>query len=171
MNRTVFLVGARAAGKTTVGSALARGLGCFFVDTDQYLLETTSRTVASLVAEEGWDGFRSRECVALRTVTAPETVIATGGGMVLSESNRTFMHTHGTVFYLYAPASLLSERLTRVPEMDQRPSLTDRSLSDEVRAVLALRDPLYRQVAHHVLDASAPLQCLVEQAVRLLRAS
>lgn len=171
MERTVFLVGARAAGKTTVGKALARELGCGFVDTDQYLLEATARTVASLVTDEGWDGFRRRESAALRVVTAPETVVATGGGMVLSEDNRAFMRAHGTVFYLCASASLLSERLIHAPEADQRPSLTDRSLLDEVRDVLALREPLYQQVAHHILDASAPLQRLIEQIVCLLRAS
>ena len=90
MRHTIYLVGARAAGKTTFGGALARQLGCNYVDTDIHLRETTGETVADIVAREGWDGFRKRESAVLRAVTAPGTVIATGGGMVLAEENRRF---------------------------------------------------------------------------------
>ena len=95
MGHTIYLVGARAAGKTTFGGALARQLGCNYVDTDIHLRETTGETVADIVAREGWDGFRKRESAVLRAVTAPGTVIATGGGMVLTEENRRFMRENG----------------------------------------------------------------------------
>ena len=95
MGHTIYLVGARAAGKTTFGGALARQLGCNYVDTDIHLRETTGKTVADIVAREGWDGFRKRESAVLRAVTAPGTVIATGGGMVLAEENRRFMRENG----------------------------------------------------------------------------
>ena len=95
MRHTIYLVGARAAGKTTFGGALARQLGCNYVDTDIHLRETTGETVADIVAREGWDGFRKRESAVLRAVTAPGTVIATGGGMVLAEENRRFMRENG----------------------------------------------------------------------------
>ena len=102
MGHTIYLVGARAAGKTTFGGALARQLGCNYVDTDIHLRETTGETVADIVAREGWDGFRKRESAVLRAVTTPGTVIATGGGMVLAEENRRFMREHGIVLYLSA---------------------------------------------------------------------
>ena len=76
MGHTIYLVGARAAGKTTFGGALARQLGCNYVDTDIHLRETTGETVADIVAREGWDGFRKRESAVLRAVTTPGTVIA-----------------------------------------------------------------------------------------------
>ena len=71
-----------------------------YVDTDIHLRETTGETVADIVAREGWDGFRKRESAVLRAVTAPGTVIATGGGMVLAEENRRFMRENGIVLYL-----------------------------------------------------------------------
>ncbi|MEG1610156.1 MAG: shikimate kinase AroL [Bilophila sp.] len=165
MEETVYLIGARAAGKTTVGKALAQALSYRFVDTDLYLLETTGRTVAEMVTAEGWESFRRQEQTALRTVSAPRTVVATGGGMVLSAANRIFMREHGLVCYLYAPAFVLSERLARAPEATQRPSLTGEAIADEVATVLAFRDPLYRTTAHCILNASAPLQDVIEQAV------
>jgi shikimate kinase len=167
--QTIFLVGARASGKTTVGQALAKALECNFVDTDQYMLETTSLTVADVVAKEGWEGFRRRESEALRTVTEPGKVIATGGGMVLSEANRDYMRSHGTVLYLSAPASVLAGRLEANPEEAQRPTLTGRPIVEEMSDVLAAREPLYRGAAHHILDATAPLRDVIAQALALLR--
>jgi shikimate kinase len=167
--QTVFLVGARASGKTTVGQALAQALGCGFIDTDQYMLETTSLTVADVVAKEGWEGFRRRESETLRTVTGPGMIIATGGGMVLSEANRAYMRDHGTVLYLSAPASVLAGRLEADPEAAQRPTLTGRPIVEEIDEVLAARESLYRGAAHHILDASAPLQDVIAQTLALLR--
>lgn len=168
MNQTIFMVGARASGKTTIGRALADALGMAFVDTDHYMLETSSLTVAEVVASEGWEGFRTRESEALRIVTQPGVVVATGGGMVLAQANRDFMRERGTVFYLCAPASLLAARLESSPESAQRPSLTGRSIVDEVNEVLAAREKLYRDTAHHVLDASAPPTAVVGQALQFL---
>lgn len=167
--RIVFIVGARAAGKTTIGKGLAQALGCGFVDTDLHMLETTSLTVAQVVEKEGWEGFRRRESEALRAVTEPGMVIATGGGMVLSEANRQFMRAHGTVLYLSAPASVLAARLEAHPEASQRPTLTGRPIVEEMCEVLAAREPLYRDAAHHVLDATAAPGDVIAQALAVLR--
>lgn len=169
MTHTIYLVGARAAGKTTFGGALARRLGCRYVDTDVYLLETTGETVADIVAREGWEGFRKRESDVLRAVTAPGTVIATGGGMVLAEANRRYMREHGRVFFLSAPVEVLAARLRRNPLEAQRPSLTGKSLDDEVREVLEARLPLYRDAAHHELDARQSITELCLAVRTLLR--
>ena len=81
----LFLVGARASGKTTIGKALARSLGLPFADTDQHLLHRAGLTVEQIVAAEGWPGFRSRESQALQEVADAHPagcVVSTGGGMV-----------------------------------------------------------------------------------------
>jgi len=79
MSLPIFLIGARGCGKTTVGEALSRALGYAFTDTDHHLKLSTQRSVTEIVAEEGWEGFRARETESLKAVTAPGTVIATGG--------------------------------------------------------------------------------------------
>ena len=160
MGHTIYLVGARAAGKTTFGGALARQLGCNYVDTDIHLRETTGETVADIVAREGWDGFRKRESAVLRAVTAPGTVIATGGGMVLAEENRRFMRKNGIVLYLSAPAD---------PNAAQRPTLTGKSIAEEVAEVLAAREPLYRETATHILNAAATPKELLAEALAILK--
>ena len=166
MGHTIYLVGARAAGKTTFGGALARQLGCNYVDTDIHLRETTGKTVADIVAREGWDGFRKRESAVLRAVTAPGTVIATGGGMVLAEENRRL---NGIVLYLSAPAEVLASRLQANPNAAQRPTLTGKSIAEEVAEVLAAREPLYRETATHILNAAATPKELLAEALAILK--
>ena len=168
MPSSIFLIGARASGKTTIGRALAEALKYNFVDTDMYLQEIMHMTVADVVAREGWIGFRRRESEALMAVTMPGTVIATGGGMVLSAANRAFMRANGTVLYLNVPADVMAARLAVDPHTAQRPTLTGRSIIEEVADVLESREPLYRETAHHVLDASAPVGAVLHQALRFL---
>lgn len=179
---TIFLVGLRAAGKTTVGRALAEILGCPFADTDLHLRERVGLSVAEVVAAEGWQGFRARESAALRELAAmyaatnpasgsaaPGAVIATGGGMVLAAENRRFMREQGTVFYLAAPAGALAERLRSDPQAAQRPSLTGRAIAEETLRILAERGPLYEDAAHHILDGTARPEEICAQALSLLR--
>ncbi|CQI97156.1 shikimate kinase [Yersinia rohdei] len=168
MTQTIFMVGARGAGKTTIGKALAQALGYRFIDTDLFMQQSLQSSVADIVAREGWDGFRLRESMALQTVTAPKTVVATGGGAVLSHENRTFMCNHGLVVYLQASANVLAERLAEDPEDAQRPSLTGKPIVEEMLDVLASREVLYQEVAHHVLDATQRPEDVVEQILQIL---
>ena len=152
MTQPLFLIGPRGCGKTTVGMALADSLNRRFVDTDQWLQSQLNMTVAEIV-----------ERAALEAVTAPSTVIATGGGIILTEFNRHFMQNNGIVVYLCAPVSVLVNRLQAAPEEDLRPTLTGKPLSEEVQEVLEERDALYREVAHIIIDATnEPSQVISE---------
>lgn len=174
MTLPIYLIGARGCGKTTVGQSLALAQSCQFIDTDYWLQQQAGRSIAQIVEQEGWDAFRARETAALQAVTAPSSVIATGGGIILSEYNRHFMREKGVVIYLSAPVEVLANRLQAFPEEGQRPTLTGKPISEEVSEVLALRDGLYREAAHYVVDASlCPQQVVVEieAVLRLARAS
>lgn len=174
MTQPLFLIGPRGCGKTTVGQGLAAFLGFQFTDTDRWLVEQSGETVADIVEKEGWEGFRARESLALQAVTAPATVIATGGGMVLAESNRLFMRHHGSVIYLQVPAATLAQRLSASPQEDQRPTLTGKPMVEEIEDVLAQREALYQAAAHHVIDASLPVEQIIariQEVLRLARAS
>ncbi|WP_315969681.1 shikimate kinase, partial [Klebsiella pneumoniae] len=80
--------------------ALAKVRNFKFADTDHELQEHEQRTVAAIVQQEGWERFRALETQALERVAQPATIIATGGGIILSEYNRQFMRENGVVIYL-----------------------------------------------------------------------
>ncbi len=122
MTQPIFLIGPRGCGKTTVGHALARARHFQFSDTDHRLQAHEQRTVAEIVQAEGWARFRELETLSLKAVTLPNTVIATGGGIVLAEGNRQFMRENGVVIYLQASVSALIDRLrpTQKPNSGRR---------------------------------------------------
>lgn len=165
-----YLVGPRASGKTTMGALLSEALAVAlqpknssaspagasrwcFLDTDDLLVRTFGESIADFVAREGWAAFRHREMQALRAASAPNTVLATGGGCILDPANREYMRAQGCVLYLHAPAAVLAARLQAAPLAGQRPSLTGGDVCSEIRTVLAEREPLYRATAHTVVNA------------------
>ncbi|OCG47514.1 shikimate kinase II [Gilliamella sp. Choc5-1] len=168
MNKTIFLVGARAAGKTTIGKMLADKLSFSFIDTDNHLLKTTQKTVAEIVEKEGWEGFRARESQVLVDTTKPNRVIATGGGMVLAEHNRNFMKQNGIVIFLSAPVDTLAARLMKAPNVAQRPSLTDLPIIGEIEKILSERLPLYHDAAHYVINVDQDKGLILEKIIETL---
>lgn len=170
---TLFLVGMRACGKTTLGRALAERLGYAFADTDEIVRQGAGgREIVDIVAVEGWEGFRGRESLALASAAGPFTVVATGGGVVLNPANRHFLRRTGIGVYLAVPGRVLRQRLRLDPALAQRPPLPGDAgpashPADEVEAVLREREPLYREVARHVVPAEGAVADLVERMTNL----
>lgn len=162
-DRNIFLIGPRACGKTSIGRALADRLGFDFVDTDHVLVESVGMEIAEYVKQNGWDAFRDRETETLaRVATEGVRVVGCGGGIVLREANREILQT-GITLYLKTDAETLAARLMQDPNEAQRPSLTGKSIVDEVRDVLAERAPLYVGCADAVLLPGG-VDDVVEQA-------
>lgn len=161
----IYLIGPRASGKTTLGRRLAAKLRRPFVDTDARIRLRTGGTVAEIVAEGGWEAFREAEALVLAEVSVfSGQVVSCGGGIVLRQDNRELL-ARGLVLYLDVPVEELAERLLRNPENAQRPSLTGAGIAEEVRQVLAEREPLYRGLARVVIRCDACVEALVERAL------
>lgn len=166
----IFLIGARGCGKTTVGQKLAQACQFDFIDTDQILQQRAQRSIADIVADEGWPAFRALETRTLQSVPTSQAVVATGGGIILAPVNREFLRDNGIVIYLKAPVSVLAGRLELSPEDSQRPTLTGKPVVEEVREILAQRDALYAETAHYVVDAAGEPDEVVAQILAVLAA-
>ncbi|MDL2207510.1 shikimate kinase AroL [Desulfovibrio sp. OttesenSCG-928-F20] len=164
----IFLVGPRASGKSRAGALAAELLSLPLRDTDAMVKEAAGRDIDTLVREQGWDCFRAHERRALVQAANLGGLVATGGGIVLDRENRDLMRTSGRVFYLAAPLPCLRERLLQNPEAARRPSLTGAPLLDELAAIVAERECLYLDCAHHTIDASLPLEEVAGAIARLV---
>jgi len=146
----IFLVGLMGAGKTSVGKLLARRLGKTFHDSDQAIERATGVRIPVIFEIEGEAGFRARESrVLAELVKAPEIVLATGGGAVLSQENRRVLSENGTVVYLRASPHDLHHR-TRHDR--NRPLLQIDNPLAKLTSLFAERDALYREVADVIVD-------------------
>ena len=94
--KTVVLVGMMGAGKTAVGTALARQLGVAFKDSDEEIVRAANRTIAEIFERDGEPFFRARETEVIgRLLRGTPCVLSTGGGAFLSEANRALIHDVG----------------------------------------------------------------------------
>lgn len=141
----IFLVGPMGAGKSTVGRQLARALGRDFYDSDKEIEKRTGVSISWIFEMEGESGFRSREQKVLDDLTGlKDIVLATGGGAILSEENRRHLRSRGQVIYLSASVEQLFRRTAKDKN---RPLLQTDDPQRQITELLALRDPLYRDVA------------------------
>ena len=126
MSGSLFLIGPRGSGKTTVGRLVAQRLGIPFCDADQALEADAGRSVRAIVVEDGEPAFRDREeQILVKLVQLGPAVIATGGGVVAREANRQLLKTAGKAVWLTADADTLLERLTADPATaERRPNLS-----------------------------------------------
>src|SRR5690554_454227 len=107
---SVVLVGPMGAGKSTIGRLLAGLLSLEFVDTDTVIEQRTGADIPWIFDVEGEEGFRDREASVLaQTLDGSDRVIATGGGIVMRESNRELLKQHRGVIYLTADVEQLVE--------------------------------------------------------------
>jgi shikimate kinase len=164
--QAIVLIGMPGAGKTTVGAALAALMQWGFVDVDDVVAGEVG-DVPSFIEANGIDAFRAAESTAIARVTdalrggaAPDTVVAVGGGAVMSAPNRDLLTRTGTVVWLRASMATL---LDHVGDGAGRPLLADGAevalarLSDE-------RSPVYANTAAAVVDVDGldPNQIAVE---------
>lgn len=163
----ILLVGYRGTGKTTVGRILAQRLGWTFADSDDVVEAAAGKSVADVFAAGGETNFRDREAAALRDLCARErVVVATGGGAVLRAANRELFRSSGFVVWLTARPETIFSRLGSDPATSsRRPNLTPAGGMEEVRTLLAAREPLYREVAHFIVDADVPSPEAVADAI------
>jgi shikimate kinase len=146
----ISLVGLMGSGKTSMGKVLARLLGKSFVDSDHEIERVTGVRIPVIFEIEGEAGFRARECKMIEELTSRENILlATGGGAVLADANRALLKTRSTVIYLHAPVKSLLKRTMRDRN---RPLLQVADPAAKLQSLYEQRDPLYREVAHLVID-------------------
>jgi shikimate kinase len=146
----IYLVGLMGAGKTTIGRSLAWRLDWRFIDTDKEIERRTGVSIPTIFEIEGEEGFRKRESQVIADISGKNAwVVATGGGSVLREENRTAMRAGGFVVYLNVPPQMLWER-TRHDK--HRPLLQVADPLSKLSQLFTVRDPLYREVANLVVD-------------------
>jgi shikimate kinase len=148
----IYLVGPMGAGKTTVGRHLAELLGREFLDSDHEIERRTGASIPWIFEKEGEPGFRSRETSVIDELTTrKQLVLATGGGVVTQSPNREFLKQRGIVVYLYTPVEI---QLQRTYRDKNRPLLQVENPEKKLRELLRIRDPLYREVAHHIIETN-----------------
>lgn len=153
-DRPIALIGYRGTGKTTVAPLLARRLKWDWVDADVEVELAAGKSIATIFAEHGESLFRYLESDVVAELCARKrTILALGGGAILSETNRAHLHKCQAVVWLQAPVDLLEARIGGdATTAARRPNLTNHGGRTEIEALLAQREPFYRSCATLKVD-------------------
>lgn len=167
LEKTVVMVGMMGAGKTAIGTALARRLSVRFLDSDQEIESAANMRVSEIFARDGEPFFRAKEAqVISRLLESERCVLSTGGGAYLAAETRARITEAGVAVWLKADLDLLWQR---VRHKDTRPLLRTADPYDTLRRLYEARVPIYRQ-ADLVVEARPEyaIEDMVDEVVRVL---
>lgn len=140
------------AGKSTIGRHLAKQLHKDFYDSDQEIEKQTGAVISLIFEIEGEEGFRDRESRIIEKLSSRKNIVlSTGGGAVLREENRRMLRKNGTVVYLHIP---IETQLKRTSKSKHRPLLQTDEPAQKLKALMKVREPIYRQEADIIVRCS-----------------
>lgn len=167
IHQHIFLVGMPGSGKTTIGKALAQRQGMEFFDVDGVIQDKTGKTLQNIIIHDGEEAFRELEYEAIKDIVLHQkpSVIATGGGTVLSEKTVNLMRESGFVVCIERDVTQILDDL----DMEIRPLL-----KESIEYIFRLyeeRRPLYEQISHVQINNISNISDAVEAIVKALPAS
>ena len=150
--KSIVLIGMMGAGKSSVGRCLQQRTKVTLLDTDDIIAAKFGISIPEIFSKYGEHAFREAETQALRELApAKQTIIVTGGGIVLREQNIDFLKRLGIVVWLHGNRETLFERASRVRI---RPLLQSENPREAFAEILEARLPLYAKVANIRVDTS-----------------
>lgn len=144
--KLLFICGFMGCGKTTQGKKLAKEMGYYFIDLDDYISSKYDNTITDLFQEVGEDEFRKIETTALQECINDnvKALIATGGGTPCFNGNMDLMKANGKVIYLKMEPEALYNRLFNAK--NERPLIKDKANEEMllyIENLLKIREEFY----------------------------
>jgi XRE family aerobic/anaerobic benzoate catabolism transcriptional regulator len=143
--RYIALIGLRGAGKSTVGPMLARRLKTDFVELDRLIEKAAGLSLGEIFATHGESYYRELEREsALRVLnTSPGCVLVPGGSVVTDSETWEAIKRRCFTVWLHATPAEFMKRMRR--QGDLRPMQGRPSAMEELKTLLARREPLYAE--------------------------
>ena len=147
MGKNIVLIGMPGVGKSTSGVILAKVMNYDFLDSDLVIQQQTKKLLKEIIREEGIDGFNAVENQINAGIDVENTVIATGGSVIVGADARAHFHETGIVVYLRISYDQLDKRLGDLDERGvvHKEGQTLRDIYDE-------RTRLYEKYADITVD-------------------
>ena len=141
-SESIVLIGMAGAGKSTIGTSLAKELRFSFIDVDDYILEKDGKGIQELIDEIGEQAFLQLEKQRMYEIDLSRRIIAPGGSIIYHPDLMEYLKQQSTLVYLYDSFENIEARLTNVSTRGIV-GLKNKSL----RQVYDEREPLYSRYA------------------------
>ena len=134
------------SGKTSIGKKLSKMMKFNFIDTDHLIEEKTGVDIPTIFEHEGESGFRKRENKILEGISNIEnSVLGTGGGIIILEENRKIIKNMGFIVYLTAS---IKELVYRTEQDRNRPLIKDGDTKKKIEEILKEREKIYENISN-----------------------
>jgi shikimate kinase len=164
LNKPIVLVGMMGAGKSTVGTRLAKKLKVSFYDTDNLVQEMAVCSMDDIFKYAGEDFFRSKERQVIdELLNLTNCVISTGDGVFIDSINRKLIKEKAISIWLRADYDTIFERVSR---RNTRPTLRTDNREELVDQLIKERYPLYEEADICVNSGEGPHMIIVEDIVQ-----
>jgi shikimate kinase len=166
LNKTLVLVGMMGAGKTTIGTRLAKRLNLEFIDTDAEVEKKAKCSITDIFKYESEQYFRELEkSILSNLLTGTPYVLATGGNTFIDPENRQLIKEKAISIWLKADLEVLVERVSR---RNTRPALERGDKREILTSYIAERYPIYAQADLTIVSDNAPHQVIVTSIIKTL---
>lgn len=160
----IILIGMPGCGKSTVGVVLAKTLGFDFADTDLLICKKERSTLQRIIEDKGLEYFAAVECAVGKDFIAENTVVATGGSMVLYGEAMNALKAIGKVVFIDVDLPELTRRITNI---------TTRGITfkegETLESIYHSRRPYYKKYADITVNiCEDSIEKTVEKLVKLL---
>ena len=163
----IALIGLRGAGKSTLGRRLAEALHYRFVELDQTIEELSGMDSTQIHSMLGQSAYRRYEFDALRSIVdgaADKLVIAVPGSIVSEANTFNYLLTHCLAIWIKATPE---EHMSRViAQGDMRPMSGNREAMNDLRRILATREPLYAKADIAISTAGRDVEESLEELLK-----
>lgn len=166
-DRSIIVIGMRAAGKTTLSKWMAAFLEYEFFDLDELLEEKINMSIKDLIKEKGWETFREYESEIAKEAFQKygrRYILSTGGGIVETEHSRQLLKDYvksgGIVLHLHRD---LDETVAFLSSDASRPAYFD-----EIMDVWKRREKWYHECSNYHFYSS---HCSDEKEFQILRST
>jgi len=168
MGKNIVLIGFMGTGKSSVGQRLAEKLKMAFIDMDREIEKITGLPINQIFRKHGEIRFRSEEkLLAQKLGHESNLVIATGGGVVLSQENIEALRENGILICLEASPEEILKRVKR--KKASRPLLKKEFGEKEIKAMLEEREAFYACTDFRINTNNKEPRAIVEEITRRLR--
>lgn len=163
MDKNIVLIGMSGAGKTSVGRALSYRLKMAFLDMDDFIEKKENMSVSEIFEKYGEEYFRNSETETAKYLNEnyKNTIISTGGGVVLNPLNMNYLKENGTVIYINRSV----ERILSTLNAEKRPLL--KSNPEKLYDMYNIRHPLYLKYADICIPNNGDIKECVENIAEL----
>ena len=152
VGKSIVLIGMMGAGKSSVGRCLHRRTGLTLLDIDEVVASKFGMSIPKIFDEHGEKKFREAETEALRRMrTQEQTIIVTGGGIVLRKENIEILRSQAVIVWLDGDEETL---FARASGKQDRPLLQTKNPRQAFSEILSARRSLYANIADIRVDTS-----------------